>query len=104
MSEALHCPTCRASWRGASPCPRCGTDLAPLMRVAARAWRLREAARAALEAGREPEASGLAGDAFRLHATSRGRRLLILSLLAAGRMRDAARIFARPESLDPASH
>jgi len=99
MSEALRCPTCRASWRGASACPRCGTDLAPLMRVVARAWRLREAARAALEAGRGAEAWNLAGAAFRLHATSRGRRLLVLSLLAAGRMRDAAQVFAASESV-----
>jgi hypothetical protein len=99
MSEAPRCPTCRAPWRAVSACPRCGTDLGSLMRVAERAWRLREAARAALEAGRGPAASALASAAFRLHATPRGRRLLILSLLAAGRTRDAAEAFVASESL-----
>jgi len=66
------------------------------MAVAARAWHLREAARAALEAGREPEACDLAGAALRLHATPRGRRLHVLALLAAGR---AARALSAAESL-----
>ena len=29
----MSCPTCRAPWRGTPECPRCGSDLAPLMRV-----------------------------------------------------------------------
>jgi hypothetical protein len=68
------------------------------MSVATRAWQLREAARSALEAGRGPEACALAGAALRLHATSRGRRLLALTLLAAGRMDEAMRALAEPES------
>ena len=47
----MSCPTCRAPWRGTSECPRCGSDLAPLMRVCAAAWRHRRAAAAALAAG-----------------------------------------------------
>jgi len=101
VSELLRCPTCRAPWRAVSACRRCGTDLAPLMAVAARAWHLREAARAALEAGREPEACDLAGAALRLHATPRGRRLHVLALLAAGRAREAARALSAAESLTP---
>ena len=101
MSEPLRCPTCRAPWRGVSACPRCGTDLAPLMGVAARAWPRREAARAALEAGRGPDACELAGAACRLHATPRGRRLHVLALLAAGRTLDAARALSAAESLSP---
>jgi len=101
MSEPPRCPTCRAPWRGASACPRCGTDLAPLMGVAARAWQLREAARAALEAGRGHDACDLAGAALRLHATPRGRRLHVLALLSAGRMLDAARALTAMESLTP---
>jgi hypothetical protein len=66
------------------------------MRVAARAWQVREAARAALAAGRADEACVLAGDAIRLHATPRSRRLLVLALLAAGRMADAARALVEP--------
>jgi hypothetical protein len=101
MSAALRCPTCRARWRGVRACPRCGTDLAPLMGVAARAWHLREAARAALEAGRGDDACALAGAALRLHATPRGRRLHVLALLAAGRTLDAARALSALESLTP---
>ena len=71
------------------------------MRVAARAWQLREAARAALAAGRGPEACDLAGAALRLHATPRGRRLLVLALLAAGRTLEAARALPAAESLTP---
>ncbi len=99
MSEPLRCPTCRAPWRGVSACPRCGTDLAPIMSAAVRAWHLREAARAALEAGHGHEACDLASAGLRLHATLRGRRLLILALLAAGRPLDAARALSAAESL-----
>ena len=101
MSDRLRCPTCRAPWRGASGCPRCGTDLAPLMGLAARAWQLREAARAALAAGRGHDACDLAGGALRLHATPRGRRLHIVALLAAGRTRAATRALAAVESFPP---
>src|SRR5262250_1972857 len=52
---AMACPTCRAAWRGVPTCPRCGTDLTALMRVAVRAWELRQAARAALCAGDRTE-------------------------------------------------
>ena len=100
MSAPLGCPTCRATWRGVSVCARCGTDLAPLMSVAARAWRLREAARAALTAGRGSEACELAGAALGLHATPRGVRLHVLALLVAGRTLDAAHALSRTESLE----
>jgi hypothetical protein len=71
------------------------------MAVAARAWQLREAARAALDAGRGHDACDLAGAALRLHATSRGRRLHVLALLNAGRMLDAVRALSTAESLTP---
>jgi len=90
MSDALHCPTCRAPWRGMAICPRCGSDLAALMRVAVKAWELREAARAALCAGDRPaHALDLAHAACRLHTTRRGQRLLALALAAAGEMAEA---------------
>ena len=101
VNERPRCPTCRAPWRGASACARCGTDLAPLMSVAARAWQLREAARVALLAGRGPDACDLAGFALRLHATPRGRRLHVLALLAAGRTLEAARALPAAEALTP---
>jgi hypothetical protein len=64
--------------------------MAALMRVAAKAWELREAVRAALCAGDRPaEALGLARAACRLHTTRQGQRLLALALVAAGRMTEA---------------
>ena len=90
MSEGFHCPTCRAPWRGVTSCPRCGSDLAALMRMAVKAWELREAARAALCAGDRPaHALDLARAACRLHTTRQGQCLLALALMAAGRMAEA---------------
>jgi hypothetical protein len=57
------------------------------MRTAAKAWALREAARAALRAGDRPaQALALARAACRLHATRQGQRLLALALVAAGQV------------------
>jgi predicted amidophosphoribosyltransferase len=89
-SAAMMCPTCRAAWRGAVMCPRCGTDLTALMRVAVRAWELRQATRAALCAGdRATEALALARAACQLHTTPYGQRLLALALLVNGHMAEA---------------
>ena len=85
MNEVLRCPTCRTPWRSVTICPRCGSDLSAIMRVAVKAWELREAARAALCAGDRPaEALALARAACRLHATRHGQRLLTLALVATG--------------------
>jgi predicted amidophosphoribosyltransferase len=90
VSAAMACPTCRAAWRGVATCPRCGTDLTALMRVAVRAWELRQAVRAALCAGdRTAEALALARAACQLHTTPYGQRLLALALLVNGRMAEA---------------
>jgi len=87
---ALPCPTCRAAWRGIATCSRCGTDLTALMRVAVRAWELRQAARAALCAGnRAAEALALARAACQLHTTLHGQRLLALALLVHGQRAEA---------------
>jgi predicted amidophosphoribosyltransferase len=97
MSEALRCPTCRAPWHGVTICPRCGSDLAALMRVAAKAWELREAARAALCAGDRPAYTlDLARAACRLHATPQSQRLLALALVAAGQMAEALDVTEQP--------
>ena len=94
MSAELRCPTCRMPWRDAASCPRCGTDLAPLMGVAMKAWELREAARALLCAGDLPaQALDLVRAACRLHMTPQGQRLLLLALLAAGHTAEANAIF-----------
>ena len=60
------------------------------MRVAVRAWELRQAARAALCAGnRASEALALARAADQLHTTPHGQRLLALALLVNGQMAEA---------------
>ena len=96
MSDFSQCPTCRAPWRGVPICPRCGSDVAAPMRVAVKAWELREAARAALCAG-DPSASALdlARAACRLHTTPQGQRLLALALVAAGQMTEAHALIER---------
>ena len=95
-ATALHCPTCRAAWRSVATCPRCGADLTALMRVAVRAWELRQAARAALAAGnRAAEALALARAAGQLHTTPHGQRLLALALLMNGQMAEAAAVIAQ---------
>ena len=95
-SAAMACPTCRAAWRGVTTCPRCGTDLTALMRVAVRAWELRQATRAALCAGdRTAEALTLARAACQLHTTPYGQRLLALALLVNGQRAEAAAVMAQ---------
>jgi len=54
------------------------------MRLAARAWALREAARAALLAGGVAEALAMARAAYALERTPRAQRLLALALIAGG--------------------
>ena len=89
-SAAMACPTCRAAWRSVATCPRCGTDLTALMRVAVRAWELRQATRAELCAGnRAIEALALARAACQVHTTPYGQRLLALALLVNGHMAEA---------------
>ena len=105
-SASMACPTCRAAWRGAVTCPRCGTDLTALMRVAVRAWELRQATRAALCAGdRTAEALALARAACQLHATPYGQRLLALALLVNGHMAEAyaliEQVLQAQQSLSP---
>jgi len=95
VSALPRCPTCHTPWRGAATCPRCGTDLTPPMRVAARAWELRQAARDALATGRADEACIRLRGAMRLHATPSGQRLLALALIAAGRGGEARRLVER---------
>jgi len=77
----MTCPTCRAPWREQPECPRCGSDLAPLMRLAAEAWHHRTAAAEALRSGQWREALDHAHEANRLHPTEAGADLLLLSRL-----------------------
>jgi len=84
MTDARRCPACRAPWRAVATCPRCGADLAPVMRLAVRAWALREAARAALLSGGAAQALAMARAAYALEQTPRAQRLLALALIANG--------------------
>ena len=86
----LRCPTCRTPWRSIATCARCGTDLLPLMRLAARAHALRESARQALlDPARASEALTVARAAHRLQRTPRSAALLAIALVAANE-RDGA--------------
>ena len=73
----MACPVCRAAFRATVECSRCGADLRPLMELAARAWRLRQAARTALAAGEFTLAGRLAAQAQALQATAAGRSLQV---------------------------
>jgi len=72
------CPVCQARFRGAAVCSRCGADLTRPMRIAAEAWRLREAARGAIKAGEFGRALELAGTAQEAQATADGEILVRL--------------------------
>jgi predicted amidophosphoribosyltransferase len=65
----LICPVCQARFRETVQCSRCGADLAPLMRLAAAAGLLRQAAFQAQLAGQFPLADQLVQRAAQWHAT-----------------------------------
>jgi len=79
LIEPEQCPVCRARFRCARICSRCGADLSPLMRLSVEAWRLREAARDSLAAGDLASAYRLAARAQRLQVTGEGGALCLLS-------------------------
>lgn len=74
-AEATHCPVCRAPFRSAAECPRCGADLGPLMTTLVQAWSLRQGARRALRAGHYRRAVGLAEAADGMHPTRTSQAL-----------------------------
>jgi hypothetical protein len=78
------CPVCRARFRGASLCSRCGADLTAVMTLAAAAWRLRQAARHALAAGEFARVCELAAEAQQTCSTPSGRGLEGLGQWLAG--------------------
>jgi len=79
------CPVCRARFRGARECSRCGADLSMVMTLAASAWRMRRAAREAVSAGDFARARELASRAQEVCHTASGRRLEALSGWLGGR-------------------
>ena len=73
------CPVCRARFRGAPECSRCGADLTVLMTLASSAWRMRKAAREAVAAGDFARARELAAQAQEICYTAGGRRLGVVA-------------------------
>ena len=73
------CPVCRARFRGARECSRCGADLTTIMTLAATAWRMRAAARQALIDDDPDRARTLALQAESICHTPAGARLQSLT-------------------------
>jgi hypothetical protein len=73
------CPVCLARFRGTRECSRCGADLTMVMKLAARAWWLREAAREAIRRHDPVAALTFATEAEEFCSTPAGRRLQALS-------------------------
>ena len=73
------CPVCQARFRGSAECSRCGAELGTLMRLAAAAWRMREAARDAISLGDMARARALASQAQEVCQTPAGRDLEMVS-------------------------
>ena len=80
------CPVCLARFRGTRECSRCGADLTIVMKLAARAWRLREAAREAIRRDDPVAARAFASEAQDTCSTLAGRRLQALSCWLADRL------------------
>ena len=77
-TERYRCPVCKASFRGANLCLRCGVTLDPILRIAAEASALRAKAATLLRYGHFEEARQAATRAQRYDATETGRDLLSL--------------------------
>jgi len=84
--RAGSCPVCRARFRGAAGCLRCGADLTTLMLLTAHAYRLRQQARRALQQGDCSAALACVEQAQRLHATPEGNLLRWACAAACGQI------------------
>ena len=76
--EILKCPVCGARFRGTCICSRCEADLTPLMKIAFKAFKIREEARRALLEGCYEKAQKLAREAQSLIDTDSGRQLYLI--------------------------
>lgn len=77
-SAPVICPVCRARFRGAETCSRCGADLGPLLLLSAHAFRLRQRARGHLRQGNFLQALACAVEAERLRSTPHGALLRVV--------------------------
>ena len=75
----MRCPVCQARFRKTRRCSRCGADLASLMLLALKSWRLRQLARDALAAGDLERASRLAEAAQSTQRTPAGEALWVVT-------------------------
>jgi len=89
QDELPRCPVCQARFRESRTCPRCGADLAPLMLLMAKAHRLRQDARSALQAGDLEQALRLAAEAQSTCSNSKGRDLWLLCAWLLAQAREA---------------
>jgi predicted amidophosphoribosyltransferase len=76
VAETGTCPVCRASFRGAENCPRCGAHLGKLMLISAYAYALRRTAVERVLAGDAQAALAAVEAAQGLQATMQGEKLL----------------------------
>ena len=85
VSAPIVCPVCRARFRGAETCSRCGADLGPLLLLSAHAFRLRQRARGHLRQRNFLQALACAVEAERLRSTPHGAllRVVCVSLASA---------------------
>ena len=88
------CPTCRALRRDAV-CPRCKTDLSPLLQLERRADGLRHRARRCYARGWYRQAAALAGEVVALESSPEDLALLACASLMAGDFPAASNSYRR---------
>lgn len=84
-----HCPTCGARRQHASVCPRCQTDLQPILDIEKAACFYRRVALDVLEAGHPDDAFEYARSACDLHRSPESLKALALACLAGRRFPEA---------------
>ena len=89
------CPTCRRTVAGEEVCPRCGTDLRQLHRVAAWAQRRFREGVALLRRSRGTEAVAAFDAALRLRDSPAARHGRMVALAGDGRFAEALREIIR---------
>ncbi len=77
--KMLRCPVCNAGFRSTRICSRCGADLFVLMTLASLSQRCRANAGKAILSNDFNKAREHVAEAQKLHATEKGKRLLLLS-------------------------
>lgn len=93
LHEPLRCPVCRAPWKDADACYRCGSDLTLLRSIRDAALRLQYSAQESLRRGRLDEAEALVTAARALFTDRRGIALEAYVLARKGKLVDALLLF-----------